>query len=80
MDQVLDQGQDQDWIRFWSRGQDQQESVPLASKTLVNSARETMMALRLAGARCYLSSAEAQAGVWVLDGIIAVLWTLASLR
>ncbi len=40
----------------------------------VNSARETMMALRLAGACGCLSSAEAQAGVLVLDGIIAVLW------
>jgi four helix bundle protein len=46
----------------------------------VNSARETVMALRLAGACGYLSSADAQAGVLVLDGIIAVLWTLAYRR
>ena len=46
----------------------------------VNSARETMMALRLAGACGYLSAREADAGRAELDGIIAVLWTLAYRR
>ena len=46
----------------------------------VNSARETVMALRLAGACGYLAPEEAKAGIAKLDGIIAVLWTLAYRR
>jgi four helix bundle protein len=43
----------------------------------INSARETVMALRLAKACGYAPSAEAEAGMKRLDSIIAVLWTLA---
>jgi hypothetical protein len=42
----------------------------------VNSARETSMALRLAGACGYLAPEAAAAERAELDGIIAVLWTL----
>ena len=46
----------------------------------VNSARETMMALRLAGACGYLPTAEAEAATREVDSVIAVLWTLAYRR
>ena len=46
----------------------------------VNSARETSMALRLAAACGYLAMDEAETGRAKLDGIIAVLWTLAYKR
>jgi four helix bundle protein len=46
----------------------------------VNSARETMMALRLASACGYLSTDDAEAARDELDGIVAVLWTLAYRR
>jgi four helix bundle protein len=46
----------------------------------INSARETVMALRLAKACSYVPSAHANAGIARLDGIIAVLWTLAHRR
>lgn len=43
----------------------------------INSARETVMALRLAKACGYVPAAEADSGMRVLDSVIAVLWTLA---
>ena len=43
----------------------------------VNSARETLMALRLAGACGYLSKTEAAVAGQAVDEVIAVLWTLA---
>jgi len=46
----------------------------------INSARETVMALRIAGACGYLAQEEAQAASRGLDSIIAVLWTLAYRR
>jgi len=46
----------------------------------VNSARETMMALKLAGACGYLPAPEAAAAVRTVDAVIAVLWTLANRR
>jgi len=46
----------------------------------VNSARETLMALRLAGACGYLPEAEATAAAREVDSIVAVLWTLAYRR
>jgi four helix bundle protein len=46
----------------------------------VNSARETRMSLRLAGACGYLPQGEAAKGVAALDDIIPVLWTLAFRR
>lgn len=46
----------------------------------LNSARETLMALRLAGACGYLPEAEALAAVREVDGVIAVLWVLAYRR
>ena len=46
----------------------------------VNSARETMMALKLAGACKYLQAEEAAAAVEQVDAVIAVLWTLANRR
>ena len=46
----------------------------------VNSARETLMALRIAGACGYLAPEDAAGGVRMLDGVIAVLWTLAHRR
>ena len=46
----------------------------------VNSARETLMALRLAGACGYLPEAEAAAAAKEVDSVIAVLWTLAYRR
>lgn len=46
----------------------------------VNSARETLMALRLAGACKYLQAEEAEAAARELDSVIAVLWTLAYRR
>lgn len=38
------------------------------------------MALRLAKACGYVAAAEADAGMRTLDGVIAVLWTLAYRR
>jgi four helix bundle protein len=46
----------------------------------VNSARETMMALKLAGACKYLPAGEVAAAVDRVDEVIAVLWTLAYRR
>jgi len=46
----------------------------------VNSARETMMALKLAGACKYLQAEESAAAVKQVDSVIAVLWTLAYKR
>ena len=46
----------------------------------VNSARETMMALKLAGACNYLQAEEAAAAVKQVESVIAVLWTLAYKR
>jgi hypothetical protein len=46
----------------------------------VNSARETLMALRLAGACGYLAAEEARAGIERLENIIPVLWVLAYRR
>jgi len=46
----------------------------------VNSARETLMALRVAGACGYLPAVEAAAAVKEVDSVIAVLWTLAYRR
>ena len=46
----------------------------------VNSARETVMALRLAGACGYLQPDEVVAAVREVDSVIAVLWTLAYRR
>ena len=46
----------------------------------VNSARETMMALKLAGACEYLPTGEVAAAVAHVDEVIAVLWTLAYRR
>ncbi len=43
----------------------------------LNSARETVMALRIARACRYLPPAEAARVMASLDGIIAVLWVLA---
>ena len=47
---------------------------------VVNSARETLMALRLAGACGYLGPDEVAAVVKEVDSVIAVLWTLAYRR
>ncbi|GMV17162.1 MAG: hypothetical protein AMXMBFR56_53860 [Polyangiaceae bacterium] len=46
----------------------------------LNSARETLMALRIARACSYLPAAEAEREIQALDGIIAVLWVLAYRR
>jgi four helix bundle protein len=46
----------------------------------VNSARETVMALRLAGACRYLGQSEAAAAIERLENIIPVLWVLAYRR
>jgi four helix bundle protein len=46
----------------------------------INSARETLMALRLAAACGYLPAAEAAAAADQVDSVIAVLWTLARRR
>ena len=46
----------------------------------MNSARETLMALRLAGACGYLQPAETALAVKEVDAVIAVLWTLAYRR
>ena len=46
----------------------------------VNSARETLMALRLAGACGYLAKAEVAVAAREVDSVIAVLWTLAYRR
>ena len=46
----------------------------------VNSARETLMALRLAGACGYLPTAEAAAAGREVDSVIRVLWVLAYRR
>jgi four helix bundle protein len=46
----------------------------------INSARETVMALRVARACGYVTRAEADFGIAKVDGIIAVLWTLAYRR
>ena len=43
----------------------------------VNSARETLMALRIARACGYLPAAEADAAVAQVDSVIRVLWVLA---
>jgi four helix bundle protein len=43
----------------------------------VNSARETLMALRLAGACGYLPAGEAAVAVREVDSVIRVLWVLA---
>jgi hypothetical protein len=43
----------------------------------INSARETVMALRLAKACGYAPAAEAEAGMAALDRILGILWTLA---
>lgn len=46
----------------------------------VNSARETMTALKVAGACRYLQAEEAAAAAQQVDSVIAVLWTLAHKR
>jgi len=46
----------------------------------VNSARETLMALRLAGACGYLPPAEAATAAREVDSVIRVLWVLAYRR
>ena len=46
----------------------------------VNSARETLMALRIAGACGYLQPAEAAAAARDVDSVIRVLWVLAYRR
>jgi four helix bundle protein len=46
----------------------------------INSGRETVMALRIAKACGYAPRADADAGLRVLDGVLAVLWTLAYRR
>ena len=46
----------------------------------VNSARETLMALRLAGACGYLQEVEAAAAAREVDSVIRVLWVLAYRR
>ena len=46
----------------------------------VNSARETLMALRIAGACSYLPLDEAAVAMREVDGVIAVLWVLAYRR
>ena len=46
----------------------------------VNSARETLMALRIAAACGYLPAAEVVAAARDVDGVIAVLWVLAYRR
>ena len=46
----------------------------------VNSARETLMALRLAGACEYLPPAEAAAAAREVESVIRVLWVLAYRR
>ena len=46
----------------------------------VNEARETLVALRLAGECGYLGKAEARAGMVLLENIIPVLWVLAYRR
>ena len=46
----------------------------------VNSARETVMALRVAGACGYLPAEEAAVAMREVDGVAAVLWVLAYRR
>jgi four helix bundle protein len=46
----------------------------------VNEARETLVALRLAGACGYLASDEAKSGITMLENIVPVLWVLAYRR
>lgn len=46
----------------------------------VNSARETLTALRIATACGYLSTRQVEQSMQTLDGIIPVLWTLAYRR
>jgi four helix bundle protein len=46
----------------------------------INSGRETVMALRIAKACRYAPEADADAGLRALDGVLAVLWTLAYRR
>jgi four helix bundle protein len=46
----------------------------------VNSARETLVALRLAGACGYLEQAEANVAIERLENIVPVLWVLAYRR
>jgi len=46
----------------------------------INSARETLMALRVAGACGYLPAVQAEAAVKEVDSVIAVLWVLAYRR
>lgn len=46
----------------------------------INSARETLMAMRLARACGYLQQGEAVAAASEVDEVIAVLWTLAYRR
>jgi len=46
----------------------------------VNSTRETLMALRIAGACGYLPPSEAQAAAREVDSVIRVLWVLAYRR
>jgi four helix bundle protein len=57
---------------LWARGGKRTTRLEDA----INSARETIMALRLARACGYLPAAEAQATLQHVDGVIAVLWTL----
>ena len=46
----------------------------------VNSSRETLMALRIAGACGYLQPGDTAAAMREVDGVIAVLWVLAYRR
>jgi hypothetical protein len=46
----------------------------------VNSARETLMALRVAAACGYLGQEEAGVAIEQLDNIVPVLWVLAYRR
>jgi len=46
----------------------------------VNSARETLMALRIAGACGYLQAGEASAAALEVESVIRVLWVLAYRR
>lgn len=46
----------------------------------INSARETVMALRIAKACNYAPAEDAERGLRALDEIIAMLWTLAFRR
>jgi len=46
----------------------------------VNSARETLMALRIAGACGYLQEGEASAAALEVESVIRVLWVLAYRR